>query len=76
MAPWFLGKGLGSLPGGSPSLRHEGDSYVIQGWRFTEAADPREPLHPAGRQQIPANEALIRFPKRLMPMLPELSSGR
>ena len=37
---------------------------------------PLFPLRSAGQQQIPANETLIRFPKRLMHMFPELSSGR
>ncbi len=76
MAPRFLGKDPDSPQGGSPSLWDDGDSYVIQGWRVTDAAVLSELLHSAGQQQIPANETLIRFPKRLMHMFPELSSGR
>jgi hypothetical protein len=76
MAPRFLGKDPDSPDGASPSLWDDGDSYVIQGWRVTDAAALNELLDTAGQQQIPASETLIRFPKRLMHMFPELSSGR
>ena len=76
MAPRFLGKDPDSPQGGSPSLWDDGDSYVIQGWRVTDAADLSELLRSAGQQQVPAGETLIRFPKRLMRMFPELGSGR
>jgi hypothetical protein len=76
MAPRFLGKDPDSPQGGSPSLWDDGDSYVIQGWAVTDAAALRELLDTAGQEQIPAGETLIRFPKRLMHMFPELSSGR
>jgi hypothetical protein len=76
MALRFLGKDPDSPDGGSPSLWDDGDSYVIQGWRVTDAAVLSELLRSAGQQQIPASETLIRFPKRLMCMFPELSSGR
>ncbi len=72
----FLGKYPDSPQGGSPSLWDDGDSYVIQGWRVEDTATLSELLRSAGQQQIPAGEALIRFPKRLMHMFPELSSGR
>jgi hypothetical protein len=75
MAPRFLGKDPDSPQGGSPSLWDDGDSYVIQGWRVTDAA-LGELLRSADQQQIPAGETLIRFPKRLMHMFPELGSGR
>jgi hypothetical protein len=76
MAPRFLGKDPDSTQGGSPSLWDDGDSYVIQGWRVTDEAVLGELLSSAGQQQIPAGETLIRFPKRLMHMFPELGSGR
>ena len=76
MAPRFLGKDPDSPQGGSPSLRDDGDSYVIQGWRVSDTAMLSELLRSAGQQQIPASETLIRFPKRLMHMFPELSSDR
>ncbi len=76
MALRFLGSGPDSPQGGSPSLWDDGDSYVIQGWRVTDTAILSELLRSVGQQQIPANETLIRFPKRLMHMFPELSSGR
>jgi hypothetical protein len=41
-----------------------------------DAAVLSELLDAAGQQQIPDNETLIRFPKRLMHMFPELSGGR
>jgi hypothetical protein len=74
MALRFLGKDDQSPQGGSPSLWDDGDSYVIQGWRITDAADINALLNTAGQQQIPANETLIRFPKRLMHLFPELGS--
>ena len=76
MTPRFLGKDPDSPQGGSPSLWDDGNSYVIQGWAVTDAAALRELLDTAGQEQIPAGETLIRFPKRLMHMFPELSSGR
>jgi hypothetical protein len=57
-------------------LWDDGDSYVIQGWRVTDATALNELLSSAGQEQIPASETLIRFPKRLMHLFPELSSGR
>ena len=76
MALRFLGKDPDSPQGGSPSLWDDGDTYVIQGWRVEDTATLSELLHSAGQEQIPVGETLIRFPKRLMHMFPELSSGR
>jgi hypothetical protein len=76
MAPRFLGKDPDSPQGGSPSVWDDGDDYVIQGWRVTDAADLGELLRSAGQQQVPDGEGLIRFPKRLMHMFPELGRGR
>jgi hypothetical protein len=67
VVPQFLGKDDQSPQGGS---------YVIQGWRVTDATALNELLRSAGQEQIPASEALIRFPGRLMHLFPELSSGR
>lgn len=75
MAPRFLGKDDQSPQGGSPSLWDDGDSYVIQGWKI----DPEalgELLRTAGQQRVPDGETLIRFPKRLMKMFPEMNVGR
>jgi hypothetical protein len=44
---------------------------VIQGWRVTDPGEMRELLHAAGQEKIPAQETLIRIPKRLMPLFPE-----
>jgi hypothetical protein len=72
MAPRFIGKDPDSPDGGSPSLWDDGDSYVIQGWRVTDPAVLGELLRTARQRQIPAHETLIRFPKRLMRLFPEL----
>jgi hypothetical protein len=53
----------------------DGHSYVIQGWNIDLAA-LGELLSTAGQKEVPAGEALIRFPKRLMHMFPEFRSGR
>jgi hypothetical protein len=71
MALKFLGKDPGSPEGGSPSVWDDGDSYVIQGWRVTDPAEVRHLLHTAGQESVPAQETLIRIPKRLMPLFPE-----
>jgi len=34
----FLGKDPNSQGGQSPTVWDDGDSYVVQGWRITEAA--------------------------------------
>jgi len=57
-------------------LRDDGDGHMIQGQRVTDAAFLSEPLRSAGQEQIPVGETLIRFPKRLIHLFPELSSGR
>ena len=73
MALRFLGKDPDSPQGGSPSLWDDGDTYVLQGWRVSDAAVVAELLETAGRDHIPAHETLIRFPKRMMPLFRELS---
>lgn len=57
-------------------MRDDGDGHMIQGQRVTDAAFLSEPLRSAGQEQIPVGETLIRFPKRLIHLFPELSSGR
>jgi hypothetical protein len=76
MAPQFIGKDHDSPEGGSPSLWDDGDSYVIQGPRVSDPAVVDALLHAAGQGQIPAHETLVRFPKRLMCLFPEMGSGR
>jgi hypothetical protein len=71
MGPKFLGKDPGSPEGGSPAVWDDGDSYVIQGWRVTDPEEVRHLLHAAGQERVPAQETLIRIPKRLMPVFPE-----
>ncbi len=76
MALRFLGTDPDSPDGGSPSLWDDGDSYVLQGWRVTDPAEVGALLRAAGRDHVPDHETLIRFPKRMMPLFPESSSGR
>jgi hypothetical protein len=76
MAARFIGKDGDSPEGGSPSLWDDGDTYVIQGWRVTDHLIVGELLRAAGQERIPVHETLIRFPKRLMHLFPEASSGR
>ncbi len=69
MAPWFLGKDPGNFT--------QGDSHVIQGLQVTDAAALGELLRSAGQEHdLQAGGRLIRFPKPLMHLFPELSSGR
>ena len=75
MAPKFLGKDPGSPDGDSPSLWDDGDSFVMQGWRVTGPSEVAALLAAAGQDSIPAHETLIRFPKRLMALFPEVNSG-
>jgi hypothetical protein len=69
MALRFLGKDPDSDQGQSPTVWEDGDSYVVQGWRITDAATLAE----VG--EVPAHEAVVRIPKRLMPVFPEVSGG-
>jgi hypothetical protein len=73
MAPRFLGKDPDSLHGDSPSLWDEGDTYVMQGWRVSDPAAIAELLRAAGQDCVPEHETLIRFPKRMMPLFPEVN---
>lgn len=73
MALRFLGTDPGSPQGGSPTLWDDGETYVMQGWRVTDPADVAELLRAAGRDHVPEHETLIRFPKRMMPLFPEVN---
>lgn len=75
MALTFLGKDPGSPDGDSPSLWDDGDSYVMQGWRVTDSSEVTALLAAAGQDGIPAHETLIRFPKRMMDLFPEVNGG-
>ena len=69
MALTFLGKDPHSENNGSPTVWDDGDSYVIQGCCITDAATLAE----VG--EIPAHEAVLRIPKRMMQFFPEVESG-
>ena len=69
MALRFLGKDPDSDHGQSPSVWDDGDTYVVQGWRVDDSAT----LAAVG--EVPSHETLIRIPKRLMPVFPEVSGG-
>jgi len=71
----FLGKDPDSPSGDSPSVWEVGDDYIIQGSRVTDPEDLDELLRAAGQQRIPDHETLIMFPKRLMPLFPEVARG-
>lgn len=70
MALQFLGKDPNSQHGNSPTVWEDGDSYVVQGWRIDDAATLAE------IGDIPTHETVIRIPKRLMPVFPEVNGGR
>lgn len=63
----FLGKATDG--GHSPTLWEDGDEYVIQGFTVTN------PEHVAAIGNVPANELVIRVPKRLMNHLPGGPNG-
>jgi hypothetical protein len=68
MALEFLGKDPESEYNGSPTVWDDGDCYVIQGWRITDAGT----LGEIGA--VPAHEAVLRFPKRMMQFFREVSN--
>ena len=61
----FLGKDPNSGNNESPTVWDDGDSYVIQGWRITDPAVLAE------IGDVPAQETVLRFPKRMMRFFPE-----
>ena len=70
MALTFLGKDPNSGVDESPTVWDDGDAYVLQGWRITDPAT----LAQVGN--VPDHETVIRFPKRMMSLFPEVNSGR
>jgi hypothetical protein len=74
MALRFLGKDPNSKDGDSPSLWHDDadGSVVVQGWKVEGPAVTAELLVTSGRDHIPSNEAVVRIPGRLLPLLKEL----
>jgi hypothetical protein len=66
MALRFLGKDPDSVDGQSPTLYYddERDTYVFQSWKVT---DPDR----LAVMDIPENETVIEFPKRMMGFFPE-----
>jgi hypothetical protein len=69
MALRFLGKDPNSDSNNSPTIWDNGDEYVIQGWRVTDPADLAE------IGDVPAHETVVRIPKRMMPLFPEVTGG-
>ncbi|WP_026411792.1 hypothetical protein [Actinomadura oligospora] len=74
MALRFLGKDPDSKDGDSPSFWHDDadGSLVVQGWTVEDPAVVAELLTTSGRDHIPSNEAVVRIPGRLLPLLKEL----
>ncbi|QXJ23317.1 hypothetical protein AGRA3207_004458 [Actinomadura graeca] len=71
----FLGKAPDSKDGDSPSLWHDDadGSVVVQGWK--EEGNPAvlaELLATSRCDHVPANEAIVRIPCSLLPLLKEL----
>jgi hypothetical protein len=69
MALRYLGKDPESDHGQSPTVWDDGDTYVVQGWRITDAATLAE----VG--DVPSHETVVRIPKRLMSIFPEVSGA-
>lgn len=74
MALRFLGKDPDSRDGDSPSFWHDDTdgSVVVQGWKEEDPAVVAELLATSGRDRFPSNEAVVRIPGRLLPLLKEL----
>ncbi|WP_067449892.1 hypothetical protein [Actinomadura macra] len=75
MALRFLGKSPDSKDGDSPSLWHDDadGSVLVQGWK--EEGDPAvlaELLATSHRDHVPVNEAIVRIPGSILPLLKEL----
>lgn len=69
MALRFLGKDPASPSNDSPTIYDNGDTYVIQGWRITDASVMAE------IGDIPAHETVLEIPKRMMQFFPEVNGG-
>lgn len=73
----FVGKDPPSKNGDSPSLwvDDEAGECYLQGW----GVDPdviAELLRTAGRDHIPSNEFVVRFPDRMLPLFEEIMNAR
>lgn len=77
MAVRYIGKWSGSPDGDSPTLwvDEETGDYIMQGYRVDDPAVESELLAAAGRDHIPANETLIRFPTDMTDLFPEVNGG-
>ncbi len=64
----LLGSDPNSPSGGSPTLYYDeqDDTYIIQGWKITDA-------QALARMRIPAHETVVRIPRRMMRFFPEVS---
>ncbi|WP_283137791.1 hypothetical protein [Rhizohabitans arisaemae] len=69
MALRFVGKDPELDHNGSPTIYEDGDTYILQGWVIEDPLTLAE-IHEF--QPIPDGEAVIRFPKRMMPLFPEV----
>jgi hypothetical protein len=69
MALRYLGKDPDSDHGNSPTVSADGDDYVVQGWRITDTATLAE------IGDVPAHETVVRIPRRLMAVFPEVSGA-
>jgi hypothetical protein len=65
----FIAKDPDSKSNGSPTLFDNGETYVVQGWKVTDA----EVLATLG--DLPERETVIEIPKRLVRLLPEVTGG-
>jgi hypothetical protein len=65
----FLGVDGESNQGSSPTIWRDGDDYIIQGWLITDPAQLAE------IGSIPANEGVVRIPKRMVQYFPEVHGG-
>jgi hypothetical protein len=63
----LLGVDPDSPSGGSPTVYHddEDDTYVIQGWKITDAVLLIQ-------LDLPEHETVIRLPRRMMQFFPEV----
>jgi len=66
----MLGKDPDSPNGESPTVYYDDadDSYVLQGFKITDAAV-------LAQMSIPGHETVIRFPRRMMQFFPEVRGG-
>jgi len=69
MALRFLGKDPQSPVNDSPTIYDNGDTYVIQGWKITDATVI------AALGQLPEHETVVEIPKRMMQFFPEVNGG-